>query len=639
MRRPFSLLLGLLVLTGALGLPGVPTPVAGAVDTVPVTASAADSLVDSYGVGVHLNWLDTPYADATKMIDALSSLGVRHIRDDYYLNSPRQYAALNAAAAKGIKVDLITGRPTEAASPLQYVTSIAANVPNAVESLEGTNEWDISGRPAWTTELIARQTALYAAAKANPRTAGLPVLAGALAFHQNYGALGSVASIADQANGHLYAGGRMPSAPLDAGLATLRSMTGAKPVVITEAGYNNALSTTNGHLPAPEDVVGAYMPRLLLDSYRRGAKRVYSYELLDAFPDTTNANVEAHFGLLRHDLTAKPAYTAMKRLLALTADPGASFTPGSLSYAVEGAGSDVRQLLVQKRTGQFVLFLWRDVSLWDQVKRVRTSVTPTNVTLRLGSAAGVQVFRPTSAAGAVSSAQASSVPLSLDGQVTAVTIDPSTPPSPVEPPSSRRAPLVGRATLVGRACRDPRRSPAGHRHGRSRLGHGLLAGAGDEHPDHRLPGHPPLRRSPRDARPDRPFAQGHRPAQRRPLHLHGAGAGRRRHLGRSEHDGGPGDGAGSSADPGDLRRPPSPRCRLGDGPGQRSSRRQVPRHRRRPSDDRPAAGPPRRRTRPASPLQGARLRPCPQRRRLGPGLLVARGPAPPLTSTPPPPSM
>ena len=89
MRRSSSLpLLSLLVLAGAVGLPGVPAPVASAADPAPVTAAAADSLVDSYGVGVHLNWLDTPYADATKMINALTSLGVRHIRDDYYLTAP-----------------------------------------------------------------------------------------------------------------------------------------------------------------------------------------------------------------------------------------------------------------------------------------------------------------------------------------------------------------------------------------------------------------------------------------------------------------------------------------------------------------------------------------------------------------------
>ena len=62
---------------------------------------SADSLVDSYGVGIHLAFLDTPYADATAVAVKLSDLGVRHVRDDLFMNNPRQYAGIKTVADRG----------------------------------------------------------------------------------------------------------------------------------------------------------------------------------------------------------------------------------------------------------------------------------------------------------------------------------------------------------------------------------------------------------------------------------------------------------------------------------------------------------------------------------------------------------
>ncbi|MCW2762631.1 MAG: hypothetical protein JWR85_2832 [Marmoricola sp.] len=443
-------LLCLGIVVASTETPGHHAPQAAAVDIAPVPAIASDALVDSYGVGIHLAFLDTPYKDATVVANALSDLGVRHVRDDLYMANPRQYAGIRTVAAKGVKFDLIMGRPTSPDSAAAYVNTVATQLPaQAVESLEGTNEWDISGRTAWVAEMQLRQSELYAAARTNPATSHLPVLAPALAYRWNYTTAGDLASASDEANGHMYPGGWQPTDPMTRFTAAIRGATGSKPLVVTEAGYNNAVNTTNGHLPVPEDIAGIYQPRLLLDHYLRGVKRVYSYELIDEFNDPGLTNVEAHFGLLRRDLTPKPAYTAMKRLLGLVADPGPSFVPGSLPYAVDGAGTDTRQLLVQKRSGQFVLFLWRDISIYDPAAKTRTAVTPRAVQLKLGSAAGVKVYKPSVSGAALSTAEASTVPLSLDGQVTAVTIDPiaSTPgttptatPTPVPAPTPTQAP-------------------------------------------------------------------------------------------------------------------------------------------------------------------------------------------------------
>ena len=69
------------------------------------------------------------------------------------------------------------------------------------------------------------------------------------------------------------------------------------------------------------------MPRLLLEHFMRGEQRFYSYELIDEFVDPEQTNPEANFGLLRRDLTPKPAYTAMKTLLGPAVGPRPGVRP------------------------------------------------------------------------------------------------------------------------------------------------------------------------------------------------------------------------------------------------------------------------------------------------------------------------
>ncbi len=422
------------LLTAGLGAGGQRASRAEAAEIAPLPSVAADSLVDAYGVGIHLAFLDTPYRDATAVANALDDLGVRHVRDDLFMHNPRQYAGIATVADTGAKFDLIMGNPSSPDSAADYVDTAATQLPpGSVESVEGSNEWDLfsGGDPLWPVNLATRQKELYQAAKANPATADLPVLAPALAFKWNYVAAGDLSQYADYANGHMYPGGYKPSNQVSQITTAIRGSIPDKPLVTTEAGYHNAMNTTNGHLPVPEDVAGVYLPRLLLEHYLHGDKRVYSYELIDEFDDPGKTNPEAHFGLLRRDLSPKPAYSAMKTLLGLLDDPGsAPFTPGSLQVKVAGYPGDAHYVLTQKRNGQFVLLLWRDVSVYDPVTQQRQAVTPTDVTLQLAKTSDITVYRPSEGSGPVTQAQGSSLPLQLDGEVTAITIDPPAAPAP-----------------------------------------------------------------------------------------------------------------------------------------------------------------------------------------------------------------
>lgn len=389
-----------------------------------IPAVPADSIVDGYGVGIHLAYLNTPYAKASAVAAAIADLGVRHVRDDLYLDRADQYAAMAKVVSAGARFDLIMGRPGTDKTPADYVAAAAALPSGTVESVEGANEWDLFGpSDTWVDEVTAWQQDLYDAANAESATAGLPVLSPALAFKWDYDSLGDLSASADVANAHIYPGGAKPTSEIAQVTAAVRSEFPNGPLVTTEAGYHNATSADTsqpGVQPGvPEKVAGYYLPRLVLEHLLRGEQRVYSYELVDEFADSGLTDPEAHFGLLRHDLTPKPAYTAMKNLLALVADPGPKFTATPLSASIDDYSniSGVRFLLTQKRDGSYVLLLWRDVSLGD------ASWSPVSTTLHVGTRSRMEVFQPSEGAQPLSEATGTSIPLSLGGQVVAVRID------------------------------------------------------------------------------------------------------------------------------------------------------------------------------------------------------------------------
>lgn len=412
------------VLSAFLAVPVPSAAPAGAATLTPLPAIPSDRVVDSYGIGIHLPFLDTPYADAARVADALSDLGVRHVRDDLYLGNQRQYDGIATVAARGIRFNLIMGRPDRPGTPADYVRTVAGLPAGAVESVEGVNEWDLFGatRLDWATEVATWQKDLYAASKADPATASLPVLSPSMAFKSSYQFLPDLSAWSDKANAHMYPGGYKPSTEVTNISNALRAVVPGKPVVVTEAGYHNAVATTNGHLPVDEATAGRYLPRLLLDHVKAGHERVYSYELIDEFADPGRTNPEASFGLLRRDWSPKPAYTAMRTLLGLLSDPGPEFTPEPLPVATTGWPADGRYLVTQKRDGSHVLLLWRDATVWDPVLRTALPDPPAPVTLTFGEQLDMTVHRVSQGPQPVSRTRGTSITVPLDGDVTAITL-------------------------------------------------------------------------------------------------------------------------------------------------------------------------------------------------------------------------
>ena len=78
-----------------------------------------------------------------------------------------------------------------------------------------------------------------------------------------------------------------------------------KPMAATETGY------PTHHSGSSELAQGKYLPRLFCEYFTHGVRRTFWYELVDEdeFPDPNGDNPECHYGIVRKDLTPKPAYT------------------------------------------------------------------------------------------------------------------------------------------------------------------------------------------------------------------------------------------------------------------------------------------------------------------------------------------
>lgn len=347
------------------------------------TAKPADSFVESIGVNTHFSYDDTVYASRFDEVkQKLAELGIRHIREGLEPNRPDQYQELNSLASAGIESTLILGDPGGGPAGLEeLISTLRANVRGATEAVEGPNEYDSSGGPDWATQLSDYQRRLYSAIKGDPGLASLPVIGPSIVQHRNQESFGDISSALDYGNFHPYPDGEAPETNLDSELAHTAANSGPKPVMATETGYHNALNWSGDHRPTSEEAAATYMPRLFLDYFSQGVTRTFSYELLDEFPDPGKADRESNFGLLRNDLSEKPAFVALRNTIKTLEDPGPEFTPEALDFKLGGDQTDLRQVLLQKRDGSFYLALWRASSVWNPDTHTPISVPSAPVTL------------------------------------------------------------------------------------------------------------------------------------------------------------------------------------------------------------------------------------------------------------------
>ncbi len=385
--------LALLLLKMAPALVPLPGP-------LPAQARSADTFVNSIGVNVHLSYFQSPYGKGWDDIvkPKLLASGIRHIRDGATVLPDDKwmgivYGRMNELAARGVHADLVIrlADPNVQATLDGWDRLLQFALP-AAESFEGLNEHDISKRGNWVQEILSTQRALYAKVKGDPRTKDMPVYGPSMGRARNAQSVGDLSSFMDYGNTHPYPGGLPPMANLADHETKAKSMIGRREMVVTETGYHNAMQWTGDHPPVTEEAAGRYMPRLLLDYFDAGISRTYIYEFIDE--GTSQTNREQAFGLLRADGSEKPAYTAVKNLIAILTDPGPSFSPGRLDYTVAGDMGDVNTMLLQKRDGRFYLIFWQDAPSYDIRTRLASLVPDRHMTLTLANPAQLKVYQP-----------------------------------------------------------------------------------------------------------------------------------------------------------------------------------------------------------------------------------------------------
>jgi hypothetical protein len=371
-------------------------------------AQMSDSFVDTIGVNTHFGWAGTVYYDGFTSIvaPAIAKSGIRHFRDAGYatLNwqSHRFIDLANyvkTATGTDIKFTLIVdayGCDFSDARPPTYLP--AANI----TTFEGLNEHDNAyvghacswNRTSWSDEVRSHQQALFNAVKANPsftaagiKVAGPSIVQGTKSAQ----VVGNISAYMDVGSMHSYPGN---SAPTNAGQqrSILTPMNGNKATLATETGYHNMPQTSSKFRGVSEAASGKYIPRLLLNYFMAGVPRTFLYEFID---NSVMDDIEAHFGLMRRDGSEKPAFTAIKNMIGVLKDPGASFTTGSLNYSISGNMRSVKKLLLQKRDGRFFLILWQEVASYNGSNNTDISVPDRSLTVNLaGAAQSVKVYRP-----------------------------------------------------------------------------------------------------------------------------------------------------------------------------------------------------------------------------------------------------
>jgi hypothetical protein len=298
-------------------------------------------------------------------------------------------------------VTTVIGSPAEGIPQLEEMVSILrTDLSGTVEAVEGPNEYSTAGHPDWKNELVAYQRQLYEEVKGDPELSSLPVI-GPSIVHGDQAELGDIADSLDYGNIHSYPEGNAPEYRMGQNVERAELNSGSKPIFATETGYTTAINWAPAgpgeNRPVPEDVMATYMPRLFFEYFSRHIARTYSYELVDQQPDPELDDRESNFGLLRNDLSEKPAFNALANTIQLLEDPGPAFTPGSLDYTLSGETANLHRVLLQKRDGTFYLALWRIVSVWDPV--AKTPLDPASEPVTLEVHPGIETaseYRPNS---------------------------------------------------------------------------------------------------------------------------------------------------------------------------------------------------------------------------------------------------
>jgi hypothetical protein len=364
-----------------------PVPVMVPSDPQGVQAVKASDFLASLGVNAHVG---QGVDDPTKSATAMAFVGIRSLRDGGSASKVKDWIAMHQSA--GIVLTLLTSSDVPGTIDMAKQLK-AAGALLAVEGYNEPNNFPVTYdgvKTSMTTTFLPDaklQRDLYAAVKAEPTLAGIPVFhsseaGGAepdnvglqfLTIPEDAGVgMPGGTKYADYANVHNYVCGHAsqlvdnvawnasdPSLNgdwdglyVEYGKTWNKHYTGYAtpdlvrlPRVSTETGWK-----TMGDGAITLEQQGRVFLNLVLAAFTRNFSYTFIYMLRDD-------PIQGYWGLFDTNYQPKTSGLYMHNLTTILADTGASI-PGKLGYTIADQPATVHDLLMQKSTGAFELVVW-----------------------------------------------------------------------------------------------------------------------------------------------------------------------------------------------------------------------------------------------------------------------------------------
>lgn len=376
----------------------------------------ASKLIDSIGINTKLPFTSTDYVFSQRVVDALSYLGIYHVRDldvpNYPATGPTALAYDRLADA-GIKFDMQiqADSATALTTALNNVKAFSSAHPGSVVALEGLNEpnasttyTDVNGQnytgqaaaAAFMTDFVSMINAIKA--EANSPFANVDVYG-----QTGFGGLDDAAPISVY-HSYVKAGGNQPYDVISTFPTSANVIARNEPVVLTETGYSTATTPNPNSWEGVDQATQAKLTlNTIFDSARLGLDRVYLYELFDQTDDPANTSIISNFGLFDETidqdhfvtLSAKQAAVAVHNLTTIINADSGPFSLAPVSYTVSGLPAEGAYLTINKASGWQDIVLWSEPDIWDQIADQPIAVTPTSTTVDFGSnVVSVRIYDP-----------------------------------------------------------------------------------------------------------------------------------------------------------------------------------------------------------------------------------------------------
>jgi hypothetical protein len=407
-----------LALLGALALPACsldddegdsPAPPAPRERVGTVTPGSAFAFGDSIGVATHPTYFGTVHDQEDRIAQAIADAGIRHVRSGMAISdndgwNERAWTNMRAWPEHGIVSSWGVDRcsvnwENQGHTVREYLDKIAEIDGDLSSAIEGTNEVNKYCAEGWVERERDYMASLYRQVNRHPDPVirSLPVIGPSFARAGAAAQLGDVRRWLDVRNTHPYTGCLSPTPEhvQRYGIDDYEPAGGSKPVFATEVGFHTAVASRNPgeQPPCDERTAGVYTLRTVLEHFKAGIRRTYLYEAIDLWPDPAREKASWNFGILRNDFSPKPAYTSLQNLLATTRS-GEAVELAPLPLEVERGPGDLRELLLRRADGAYVLALWRQISVWDRDARQALPVEPSRVEVNVPSARSVAKVEP-----------------------------------------------------------------------------------------------------------------------------------------------------------------------------------------------------------------------------------------------------